>query len=100
MNDSTNGFPRYPDETPERVRARERSEKARAACTAVFGNDPPLGAWSLRPTTEFGRWATPCEIASESEEGLARVLARLEELAPTATPRWRPVLKVQRRRRL
>ena len=69
------------------------------ACFEVQGDDPPRGLWCYQYSTEFdGVWQQPSTVATVSEEGLQRVLARLAELAPTLGPaRWRPKLSGQRK---
>ena len=85
-----NGPSTHPDTAdPVKFAARQaRQERLIAACTAVQGDDPEGGFWCYRYSSEFGGWEPPMGIARASDEGLARVLDRLAELAPTFTPRW------------
>lgn len=83
-------------QTPESLAADARGQVAFDAALRVFG-DERVG-WIYRPTTEFGRWATPHVIARDSEEGFSQVMARLEELAKTTVPVWNPRPKGGRKR--
>lgn len=82
--------------------ARAREEKAKARAIEVFGDDDWKPVWWLKIEPALGRGddglsLTPCQLAAESEEGLQRVLALLDELAKTVTPVWKPKIPGQKR---
>jgi len=80
---------------------RARSRAAEDAAIRVFGDDQPapFGGWIFRASHEFGeKWQSPSTYAAESDEALARVVARLEELSKTVDPVWDPRPKGGRNR--
>lgn len=93
MNIPTTGRHR-PYDAQELARYKLACDRARE----VFGDNHPEGGWIHRCSTEFGEWESPCHMAATSDEVLALVLARLDELAKTITPVWMPVFKGQRKR--
>jgi len=82
----------------------ERIERLLARATEVLGDDDSQPVWWHRNDTvlgrdEIGQSLTPVQLASQSEEGLQRLLVLLDELAQTVSPRWKPKLGRRRSRR-
>lgn len=88
--------------SPEQSERLDREDKAHFAAIEVFGNEADAGRWFYGSTSEFGGWQAPDSVATASDEGLARVLARLDEMRATVTPRPDPfptTLAARRRKR-
>ena len=69
---------------PEEIARLDRVDQAHFAAIAVFGNDADA------TTAEFGGWRSPEAVAADSDEGLAVVLAKLEAMKSTITPKPDP----------
>lgn len=82
--------------------ALERSRKAHARFIEVFGDDDWRPSWFLKRDGSLGHGKSgipmsPSDLAASSEEGLQRVMAMLDELAKTETPKWKPKIQGQKR---
>lgn len=75
---------------PEEIARLDRVDQAHFAAITVFGNDADAGRWYYGTTAEFGGWRSPEAVAAESDEGLAMVLAKLEAMKATVTPKPDP----------
>ncbi len=96
-------YPVFGSEVPTEE-AQARMAKARARHLEVFGDDDWKPSWFLRPddalgSDRIGGSLTPEKLAAQSEEGLQRVLAMLDELAKTVVPAWKPKIQGQTRNR-
>ena len=82
----------------------ERVARLFARATEVFGDDDSQPAWRYRTDPALGRddrgdaW-TPARLAAESEDGLERLLAVLDELSKTVTPIWKVPIRGRKTRR-
>lgn len=71
---------------PDQVAQFDRQDMVVIAAIKVFGSESKAYQWVHRPSHSFGNWATPYEVAGESDDRLQLVLAHLTELAMTVVP--------------